>query len=150
VDVISHEQFGRLRLGGFLPTKHIRRLRDWEFQGRVWVGEAAGFSEWLCLAEDPEVLRSLAIDFESFPAGAAARILKRLGLALREGMTLEELKALLGPIGKTLRLVSDRKTYEFRTTGSQPYTVSCTVLEDGGLTYIGVLAPVAKKRRRSR
>jgi hypothetical protein len=148
--VISYEHFGRLRLGGFLPSKQIRQLRDWEFQGRVWVGEAAGFSEWLCLSEDPEVLRSLAIDFESFPVRAAARVIKRLGLPLRKGMTLEELKALLGPIDKTLRFVPDRKTYEFRTTGSEPYSVSCTVLEDGGLTYLGVLAPVGMKRPRSR
>jgi hypothetical protein len=145
--VISYDRFGRLRLVDFLPARRVRLLRDWEFEGRVWVGEAAGFSEWLRLSDDPEVLRAMAIDFESFPARAAARVLAKLGLTVRKGMTLGKLEALLGRVTKTLRFVSDRETYEFLTTGSQPYQVSCTVLKEGGLTYVGVMTPFPKKRR---
>jgi hypothetical protein len=148
--VISYDAFGRLRLADFLPAKRVRLLEDWEFEGRVWVGEAAGFSEWLRLSDDPEVLRAMAIDFESFPARAAGRVLAKLGLAVRKGMTVDRLEALLGPVTRTVRFVSDRKTYEFRTEGSQPYQVSCTVLDDGGLTYLGVMVPLPAKKQRRR
>lgn len=148
--MINHEHFGRLRLADFLPPKRVRLLRDWEFEGRVWVGEADGFSEWLRLSDDPEVLRAMAIDFESFPDRSARRVLAKLGLAVRKGMTVSKLEALLGPISRTLRFVPDRTTYEFLTTGSQPYQISCTVLNEGGLIHLGVMIPLPTKRRRRR
>jgi len=148
--VISYERFGRLRLADFLPAKRVRLLRDWEFDGHVWVGEAAGFSEWLRLSDDPEVLRAITIDFESFPARTAGRVLAKLGLTVRKGMTVGKLEALLGPIIRTLRFVSDRETYEFLTTGAQPYQLSCTVLNEGGLTHLGVMMPLPTKRRQRR
>jgi hypothetical protein len=148
--VISYDRFGRLRLADFVPRKRIRLLQNWEFEGHVWVGEAAGFSEWLRLTDDPEVLKVLAIDFESFPARAAGRVLAKLGLAVQKGMAVAKLEALLGPTRRTLRLLSDRETHEFLTVGPQPYQVSCTVLNEGGLTYLGVMIPLPTKTRRRR
>jgi hypothetical protein len=146
--VISYELFGRLRLTDFLSAKRVRLLQDWEFEDQLWVGEADGFSEWLRLSDDPEVLRAIAIDFASFPASATSRVLATLGLGVRKGMTVSELEALLGPTRETFRFVADRTTHEFLTTGSQPYQISCTVLNEGGLVYLGVMRPLTKKRRR--
>ena len=148
--MISYQHFGRLRLADFLPAKRIRALQDWEFEDHIWVGEADGFSEWLRLADDPEVLRTIAIAFETFPAVATRRVLAKLGLAVRKGMTVSELEGLLGPIRRTFRFVADRTTYEFLTTGPEPYQISCTVLPDGGLIYLGVMIPLSKKTRRPR
>jgi hypothetical protein len=148
--VISYDSFGRLRLADFLPARRIRSLQGWEFEGRVWVGEAAGFSEWLRLSHDPEVLRAIAIDFESFPPRAANRVLAKLGLAVRRGMTAGKLEAVLGPSTRTLRFAADRETYEFRTAESQPYQISCTVLDEGGLTYLSVMIPLPTKKRKRR
>jgi hypothetical protein len=146
--VINYERFGRFRLADFLPSKRVRLLQDWEFEGHVWIGEAVGFSERLRQSNDPEVLRAITIYFESFPAATARRVLAKLGLLVRKGMTVNELEACLGPISKTLRFVSDRTTYEFLTPGSQPYQISCTVLDEGGLIHLGVMIPLPAKRRR--
>ena len=143
--VIGHEPFRRLRLSQFLPAKKITPLADWEYQGRLWVGEAHGFSEWLRLQKDPENLGSLAIDFGTFPVGAAKRVLATLGLRLHKGMTATEIAAVLGRPRTTERFVPDRRTFEFVTGGKEPFRVSCTVLENGGLTYLGVMIPRSKK-----
>src|SRR3954447_21497271 len=53
-EMIPHTKFGQLRLKQFLPDADIAELEDWEYEERVWVGEAVGFSEWLRPVEDPE------------------------------------------------------------------------------------------------
>lgn len=145
--MIGHEQFRRLRLRQFLSAKKISALADWEYEGRLWVGEANGFSEWLRLEKDVENLGSLAIDFETFPARAAKRVLETLDLRLHKGMTATEIAAVLGKPRKTERFVPDRQTYEFVTSGKQPFRVSCTVREKGGLTYLRVMIPLSKRSR---
>ena len=77
--MIDYDSFGRLRLADFVAARRVRRLRDWELEGRVWVGEAVGFSEWLRLSDDPRVLRAATIDFQSLPARAAGRALDASG-----------------------------------------------------------------------
>jgi hypothetical protein len=146
--MIDYDSFGRLRLTDFIAAKRVRRLRDWEFEGRVWVGEAVGFSEWLRLADDPRVLRAATIDFQSFPARAAGRALDALGIAVRKGMTVAELEAVLGRFRRTERFVADRATFELRSAGAQPYRISCTVLDEGGLSYVGVMTRLPRKLRR--
>lgn len=143
--MIGYEPFRRLRLSQFLPAKKITLLADWEYEGRLWVGEAHGFSEWLRLEKDAENLGSLAIDFGTFPVGAAKRVLAAMGLRLQKGMTATEIAAVLGRPRKTERFVPDRRTFDFVTGGKQPFRVSCTVLEKGGLTYLGVTIPRSKK-----
>lgn len=143
--MIGYEPFRRLRLSQFLPANKIRPLADWEYRGRRWVGEAHGFSEWLRLQKDAENLGSLAIDFGTFPVGAAKQVLATLGLHLHKGMTATELAAVLGRPRKTERFVPDRRTFEFVTGGKEPFRVSCTVLEHGGMTHLGVMIPRSKK-----
>jgi hypothetical protein len=141
--MISHSQFGKLRLAQFLPDREqIATLEGWEFMDRRWVGEALGFSEWLRLEREPKVLRSLAIDFATFPKRAAAAVLQAIDLPVRAGMGSSDLQALFGKPSKELRFVKDRVSYEFTVPGSPQYDVSCTVLNDGGLSYLVVTTPL--------
>jgi hypothetical protein len=136
--MISHAEFGKLRLAHFRSESDIAELADWEFMGRIWLGEAIGFSEWLRLEDDPCVLRSIAIDFREFPAPDAAKVLDAIGSEIRCGMTFDELRSLLGQPISEYRKVKDRVTYEF-VTSAEPYNVSCTVLNEGGLTYLQMM-----------
>ena len=94
--MISHDQFGKLRLSQFRPDAKITELAGWEFMDAVWVGEAVGFSEWLRLEEEPGQLRSLAIDFGEFPPAATSAVLRAIDLSIRPGMSPDELRAVLG------------------------------------------------------
>jgi len=139
VRMIPHAEFHALRLSRFRPEAEITQLEDWEYKGRIWVGEAIVFSEWLRPADDSEVLGSLAIDFAEFPGPAAEQVLRAIGLPIRCGMGLEDLKVVLGEPVRTLRFVAEQVTYEFLTAEPEPYKVSCTVQEDGGLSYLDVM-----------
>jgi hypothetical protein len=139
--MISHALFGKLRLAQFRPDAEIAELDGWEFMDAVWVGEAVGFSEWLRLEEEPEELRSLAIDFSEFPEDAAVAVLRALDLPVRPGMRAEELRAVLGEPVEEQRFAADRISYEFAVEKPPRYNVSCTVLNDGGLSYLVVMRP---------
>src|SRR5262245_40033842 len=140
--MISHTRFGKLRLAQFRSHDDISELAGWEFRDALWVGEAVGFSEWLRLESDPEVLRSLAIDFAEFPAEAAVAVLRAIDLPVRAGMSARNLRALFGEPAAVHRFVADRATYEFVVAGPPRYNVSCTVLKRGGLTYLVVMCPL--------
>ncbi|AMV37533.1 hypothetical protein [Planctomyces sp. SH-PL62] len=142
--MIPYSQFGLLRLRPFRPEAEVVELDDWEYEGRCWVGEAIKFSEWLRPEEKPEALGSLSLDFDEFPAPAADRVLEALDLPVRAGMTFEELKAVLGEPVETLRFSPNKVTYEFLTAGAEPYQVSCTVKNQGGLSYLGVMIPAGR------
>ena len=137
--MISNRRFSRLRLRDFIGDLELAELRDWEFMDRLWLGEAHGFTQWLRLQGDPEVLRSLAIDLERFPEDSSRAVLDAIGLPLRRGMSRAQIVSLLGEPHNTLSFVADRETYEFRVAGDGTYDVSCTVLKQGGLTYLQVM-----------
>jgi hypothetical protein len=138
---ISWDAFGRLRLSQFVAAKRIRPLEDWDFMERIWVGEAAGFSEWLRLADDPEVLRSLALDLANLEGDAVAAVLERLGLPLRHAMTRDEVVRILGEPTKveSFPRAKDRETLIYAPTPSGRYHLSCTVQQAAGLTYLVVM-----------
>jgi hypothetical protein len=142
--MISHARFGKLRLAHFRPDAEIAELDNWEFMGHKWIGEAVGFSEWLRLEDEPKTLRSLAIDFSEFPEEAAANVLRTIDLPVRAEMKLNEICELLGEPVKEHRFVKDRVSYEFIVPRPPRYNVSCTVLNQGGLTYLVVMAPLPK------
>ncbi len=142
--MISHARFGKLRLAQFRPDADIAELNGWEFMDHMWVGEAAGFSEWLRLEDTPEKLRSLAIDFAEFPEQAAADVLRAIDLPVRAGMNFDELRDLLGEPVNQQRFVKDRVSYDFALAAPAKYKLSCTVLNKGGLTYLVVTAPLPK------
>lgn len=142
--MISHDRFCKLRLAQFRPDAEIAELDNWEFMDHMWVGEAVGFSEWLRLEDKPDKLGSLAIDFSEFPEQAAAEVLGAIELAVRGGMKLDDLRNLLGKPVKEHCFVKDRVSYEFVVPGPPKYYVSCTVLNEGGLSYLVVMAPLSK------
>jgi hypothetical protein len=143
--MLTHEEFGRLRLREFISGRRIRALTDWEFMGRSWVGEAVGFSEWLRPEERPERLESLALDMAELPNETVDSVLARVGLPVRKGTTLNELISLLGQPEKTDTFAEDRKTFEFRHGDRDPYLLSCTVLNEGGLTYLVLMAAPGRR-----
>jgi hypothetical protein len=139
--MLSHARFGNLRLSQFVPASGIVDLSGWEFMDTVWVGEAVGFSEWLRLESDPNVLRSLALDLLEFPEAAASEVLRVIDLPVRRGMAAEELRELFGEPVTEPRIAADRATYEFDFFGPPRYMLSFTVLNQGGLAYLVVMRP---------
>jgi hypothetical protein len=135
---VSHVDFGRLRLADFVPAGDVVELDGWEYLDREWLGEATGFTAWLRLRSEPEVLRSIALDLESLPASTIAAVLETLRLPLRHGMTIEELTVALGRPGDLSTFVPDRTTYDFCVGAMDTYTVGCTVHHDRGLIYLTV------------
>lgn len=138
---ISWEELATLRLSDFVPAKLIRELQDWEFMDRLWVGEATGFTEWLRLADDPEVLRSMALDLVGLESGTVDAILKRLGLPLHPAMTRDQLKSTLGEPAsvKVFPGAKERETLTYPAPPSGGYRLSCTVQKTAGLTYLVVM-----------
>lgn len=132
------QEFAKLRLGQFFPTETVRRLENWEFMGRTWIGEAIGFSEWLCPVESETELQSLAIDFEVLPRNGCERVLATLGLPLKPGMSEDSVRNVLGEPIEVQQFVSDRKSLEFKCGTGETYTISCTLKEAGGLSYLVV------------
>jgi hypothetical protein len=139
--MIPYDDFGRLRLADFLPGADLAQLEGWEFLDHMWLGEALGFSEWLRLEDDPDVLRSLAINFSEFPPRAGEAVLQAVQLPVRAGMSLRELDGLLGPRIGEHRFVADRVSCDYFTPEPHRYRISCTALTDGGLTYLVVTVP---------
>jgi hypothetical protein len=136
-DVISHRAFAEMRLRDCAAD--VVDLDSWEFMGRLWVGEAIGFSEWLRPEDDPVRLGSLALDLCDLPPELSERVLGRLQLPLSRGMNLAQIRGQLGdPVGTQL-FVSDRRSFDFKVDG---YSISCTVHDADGLIYI-VVMPLA-------
>jgi hypothetical protein len=141
--VIPHSRFSQLRLSDFVDPSEISQLSDWEFLDRLWVGEAVGFSEWLCLESSPQQLGSLALDLADLPHNAVESCLSAIGLPLSRGMSLPQIQAVLGRPSGYHSFVPDRTTYDFELGGPDPYDISCTVFTDGGLSYLVVTVPEA-------
>ena len=135
--MIEHKSFKKLRLHRF--ASDVVELQGWEFMGREWIGEAIGFSEWLRPSDDPDSLGSLAIDLRDLPLEISSAMLSALGLQLRSGMTLEEVRNVLGEPVLVETFVESRKSYEFVVGAVERYSVSCTILNDGGLCYLVVM-----------
>jgi len=142
MSLLTHDEFGRLRLADFAARRRIRALADWEFRGRLWIGEAIGFSEWLRPQDRQNVLESLALDMSDLPEKVVTQVLAKIGLPIRKSMTRTELVRIFGQPVETQVFTDDRKTFEFRYGEPNGYLVSCTVLNDGGLTYLVVIADI--------
>lgn len=138
--MISYKDFGSLRLADFYtPEDDIEELEDWEFQDRLWVGESVGFTEWLRLKKSPRILRSMALDLPELPDDFITKVLGRIELPLRPGMTLAEITAILGEPTDSQKYVADRQSYDFTVGDSDKYNVNCTVHQERGLIYLVVM-----------
>jgi hypothetical protein len=164
VELISYEQFGKMRLSKLFPNLTVvndpndpsagRRFtfeviveKDyWEFMDEIWVGEAIGFNEWLRLKKEPEILRSISLDFSTFPESVLKTVLNQLGLPLRNGMNFKQISELLGKPHKTFEFTKDRKSFEFICGEKDKYIIDCTIHGDQGLIYLVVLRQDYKRK----
>lgn len=143
--MIPYSAFHRLRLSAFVPANEIVPLANWEFDDRLWLGEASGFSEWLRLESSPEKLGSLALG-EELPQSVWAQVLEQLGLPLNLGMGRAAIEATLGSPQEERCYTPDRVTIEYRIGHRERYRVSCTVHEEKGLIYLVVTIPALSLR----
>jgi len=138
--MIGHAEFATLRLSDFVDPAEIVQLADWEFEDRLWIGEAVGFTEWLRPQSSPERLGSIALDLAALPEHAAHACLARIGLPLRRGMTFAEIQSLLGEVVDQQSFSEDQTTFLFEHGSPDVYRIDCTVQADGGLVYLVVMA----------
>lgn len=142
LEIISHDDFGCLRLSHFLASDAVREVSGWEYMDDEWIAEVAGFTEVLRPAHSADVVRAVSLDLDDLPAETQDDLLAALCLPLRRGMVLGELISVLGDPVMTLRFphVLDRRTYVFDVGVQSRYTVQCTVRESTGLSYVTVMA----------
>ena len=141
MELIQHEQFGRLRLKDFAPdTTEIFELEDWEYLERLWIGEAIGFTEWLCPVEKPDVLGALSLDLSDLADEMSQKIFGVLQLPLSRGMKYNQVVGVLGEPTHSHQFVEDRTTYDFRCGSKWGYEIGCTIRNDNGLSYVTVVA----------
>ena len=89
MELIPYDRFERLRLSQLHPdAARIATLRNWEFMGGVWVGEADGFTAFLCPEASPDTLGSIELDLLDLPEALGARVLAAIELPLQSGMIL--------------------------------------------------------------
>ena len=149
-ELIPYADFADLRLVHFVPPEaEVVDLSDWEYEDDVWVGEAIGFTEWLRLQDEPEILRSISLDLSDLSAEVSDAILRRIGLPLQRGMDQDAVDAVLGSATATTHILSDRHTAEYSVGSRFPYTVSCTFAERG-LSFVTMRAPTPRRRSESR
>jgi hypothetical protein len=136
MDLISHKEFGKLRLNQFLESNQIESRDNWQFMEDLWFGEAHVFTEFLRLYKSPFKTKSIAISLDTLEETVYEDILFELGLPLKKGMGLDEISNHLpAPIGVFDR-VQDRISYKYIIGEEEQYYLSCTVLNEGGLVYI--------------
>jgi hypothetical protein len=139
--MITHRELAPLRLKDFLPqTDRIEAVDGWEFMDKVWLGEVYGFTEWLRLREDPEVLRSVSLDLADLDQEVADHILSTLQLPLEYGMEWEEVNGVLGAPAGQVQSVPNRVTYEYLAGNREKYYISATIDRLDGLVYLVVIA----------
>lgn len=155
--LISYSKFAELRLADFLPEYPVTDSTDdpgkanrfkgdqivltdrWAYRERTWVGELLGFTQFLRLKRDPDVLRCISIDFEPISLRIAKKIISILGVAVRNHMTRKDLIFSLGQPRKIETFVPDRKSYEWVVGKPDSYHLSATVHESNGLIYFEML-----------
>ncbi len=140
MELIPYEHFERLRLSQFHPdASRIATLLNWEFMGAVWVGEADGFTAFLCPEASPDTLGSIELDLRELPEALSARVLAAIQLPLQSGMSLAQVQAVIGIPTKTHRFVPDRASFDFVVGSRWPYQIGCTIHESQGLIHVGVI-----------
>lgn len=114
MDLISYDHFARLRLSQFHPdASRITALRDWEFMGGIWVGEADGFTAFLRPESSPDALGSIELDLLELPTDLGARLLAAIRLPLQFGMSLAQVQDVIGKPVNTHHFVPDRTSFDF-------------------------------------
>lgn len=137
--MIDHETFKKLRLESFVPKNELSPLGGWEFEDRMWVGESYGFSEWLRPEEKTEDTEYISIHIPDFADEQTESISSQLDIRIEEEIEIKDLVSRYGEPSRTFEFTDDRKTFEFDVYGENPYTLSFTILNEGGLVLFGMM-----------
>ncbi len=138
--MITYRELAALRLKDFLPqSNEIEQVNGWEFMDKIWIGEVYGFTEWLRLQEDPDILRSVSLDLAYLDTDVADQIVEKLQVPLEYGLELEEVNKVLGKPVNQMLFVNNRITYEYLIGNSEKYYISATIDQEEGLVYLVVM-----------
>jgi hypothetical protein len=107
--------------------------------GGFWINEGIGFTSVSRHEDTPDEAGGLVVDFSELSESAAQAIFDAIKLPLQPGMTLKQVRSLLGEPEHTDTFVADRKTYGFTIGSRYPYYVSTTVHKLDGLIYVAVI-----------
>ena len=139
MELISYEDFSRLRMKQFAPAGiEVFEGDGYEWMGGFWIHEGIGFTGVARHEDTPHEAGGLAVDFRELPESSTLAIFDALHLA-RPGVTLEEIRSVLGEPERTNVFVADRKSYDFTVGTRYPYHVSATVHDTDGLIYVAVI-----------
>jgi len=137
--LVEYSDFGALRLAHFLIGQMVaENTENWEFMGQIWVGEVLGFTQWLRLKDDPQVLRSIALDLDALPKIVSTSVLDRIGLPLLPGMKAEDILVTCGS-PTTRKLMGGKTTYSFSLGKGAAYRLRCTTTSTSGLSYLVIM-----------
>ena len=137
--MIEHDEFQKLRLGHFFPSDRVVELENWEFDNRLWIGDAIQFSEWLRPAYRPNKTEYISLDFAGLPRSETDVVVSTLGMEIRAGMSFEEIAEIFGIPENRSSFTDDRVTLNYKINAAEPYRLSFTLLHDGGLTCFGMM-----------
>jgi hypothetical protein len=142
MNLISYEQFAKLRLRDFVPAGvPIEDTSGWEWEGSIWHNEGIGFTSFSRHISTPDETGGLEISFPELPSECIQRLFMAVGLPLRPGMSTADVQSVLGKPSKTYQFVPDRRTCEFIVGSAHSYIVGCTIDDLEGLIYVTVVRP---------
>jgi hypothetical protein len=142
MELISYEQFGKLRLRDFIQDPAaVGETTDWEWMGSSWVNEGIGFTSFSRHASTPDETGGLELSFPELSSDTTQQILAFIGLPVHPGMRHDQVRSCFGEPITTHQFVRDRRTYDFTVGSAQPYIVRCTVQETDGLIHVSVVRP---------
>lgn len=138
--MITHKEFKNLEIEEIVDDRsEIQSFGGCEFMDDIWNAKTYGFTEFLKLESDENQSQSISINFEDLRKEKIEMFLKKLGLTVFPGMTLKELENEFGEAIAVESFVEDRKTYEYIIGDNDKYYLSCTILDNIGLTYVVVM-----------
>ena len=140
MELISYKQFSKLRLKRFVPADaDILEAGDFEWMGGFWISECLRFTHMSRHEDTPRETGGLEVDFSEITGHAASAIFEAIRLPLRRGMTLREMRSIMGDPDDVDVFVADRKSYNFTVGLQYPYYVSATVHKTDGLIHVTVI-----------
>ena len=141
MELVPYKQFAKLRMKQFVP-KGTKLFEDdgCEWMGGMWiVDQLTAWNGFARPRATPSETGGLEIIFPDMPKDVAAAILNAIRLPLKPGLSLDEVRSVLGEPERTESFVDDRKTYEFAIGTEHPYYLSCTLFNSGGLMGLAVI-----------
>jgi hypothetical protein len=142
MELISYDEFGKLRLRDFFPAGTRIFLDEWG-STECAIGPAAtegmAFTYFAWRPEDGQKTAEISLDFrEECPAEVGRKILDTIKVPLRPGMHLREIERVFGRPEFSMLSEQGEGVVRFICGEIWPYYVACNVTKDAGLTGIDV------------